>query len=288
MEESSELMAFYIIRENDDSGKSAHGPYMMADAESRVGEGEKIITQTKLISLRKRPPQIKEDDKPKYTPSLLPLHEKMSNAVRSWGNFLIIIGILEMITSGSFVNTWGILLILVGLASYYFRSVAMFGIYGTILSWAMVTNLLFGSGIAFLFSVLQAFFAFQTFRQFFRYRTALSPLGSLQDDPLHNEDFVQDKAAKFFPWLGFMLGLVSFVGFFTIFLSVIIYFGFTGSNETPIVFILVEGVLINVAVIGFAAGFSSIFLNYKHKLISIVGMITSALVLLIEIVFGFV
>jgi hypothetical protein len=286
MEESSELMAFYIIKEHDNSGKSAHGPYMMADAESRVREGEKFISQTLLSTLRLQAPPT-DKDWLDYTPGNWPLHDKMVQEVKQWGAFLIIIGIVQIVASGVLSNTWGILLIVVGLASYYFRSAAMFGIYGTTLAWASISNALSGAGVWGIFSVLQVFFAFQTFRQFFRYRTALASLNSVDIDIVHINDFFKDKAARPFPWISFVLGLLSFFGIIAVFLGAIISVGFTGVSETPPLIIFVEGLVIDFAVVGFAAGFSSLFLKYKYKLLSIVGMVTSVLVLLIEIGFSF-
>ena len=282
MNKNTAVIAYYIIKENDLSGKSAHGPYMKADAESRLNIDERLLTQTELASLRKQPVADQEEqiiDEQGWSLN----QDKMWREIRSWGFFLIVIGLLQMVVSGILSNTWGILLIIVGLASFYFRSVSMFVIYGTTLAWAGISNALSGSGSWFVFSLLQAYFAFQTFRQFFRFRAELAYQSMLENEGNQRTQSIRDKAARTFPWLSLFFGLVSLVGLATVFMGAIIIVGFSGNEVIPPFINFIEGLVINFAVLGLAVGLASILSKYHFKLASLVGMIAGTLVLLIQI-----
>jgi hypothetical protein len=280
MAENIDLYAFYIVTTNDGSGESAHGPYTMTEAESLVQAHEKITTGKSLANLRQQSVLINGKEE---APSKSPNHEKMLHEIRNWGLTLLVIGVIQIFSSGFLSNTWGILLVIVGLASFYFRSSAMFVVYGTTLSWAAISNALGSSGGWFAFSVLQAFFAFQTFRQFFRFRSILPFPQPLENEDEQYKQLNSDKATKPFPWLSFVFGLVSFVGLIAVFLGAIIFVGITEGTELPSFITFSEGLVIDLAVIGFATGLASILSRFKHKLFSIIGMSASALVLVIEV-----
>lgn len=278
MAESSDLFAFYIVTQNDDFGESAHGPYTMTEAESLLREDETIITREHLTTLRQQSSPILATPKPDE-----PLQDtKMLREIRSWGITLLILGAIQILAAGFLSNTWGILLVIVGLASFYFRSAAMFVIYGTILSWAAVSNA-FSSGGWAAFSLIQAFFAFQTFRQFFRFRPGAQNVQFSDYEAPLAKQFDMDKAARPFPWVGFILGLVSLGGLVMIFLGIFLFIGLTGNNEIPGIVNFAEGIIVDFAVLGLAAGLASLLLNYQHKLLSTIGAVSGGLVLLIEI-----
>ena len=52
MAEGSDTYAFYVVREGDQTGETARGPFNMRTAELEVGEQEQIITRRKLNVLR--------------------------------------------------------------------------------------------------------------------------------------------------------------------------------------------------------------------------------------------
>jgi hypothetical protein len=194
------------------------------------------------------------------------------------------LGVIQVVSSDFLSSTWGLLLIAVGLASFYFRSPAMFVVYGTTLSWAAISNALSGAGTWGMFSILQVFFAFLTFRQYFQFRSQITDsqfsLQSTQEERLS-----VDKAAKPFPWISFSLGSISLIGFIVIFVGVILYVSITNSNELPAFLTLGEGLMVDFAVLGFGTGLASILTKYKYKAVSIIGMATGILVLIIEIAF---
>ncbi len=276
---------YYIIEDDDGLGETADGPFTLAEAESLLEGGEIIISAEELALMQRHlPPDNEATSDLDF--SMWSVHQKMIKDIRNWGLFMLLIGVVQMISFGFLSNTWGLLLIGVGLASFYFRSVAMFAIYGTTLGWAAISNFLSGSGAWSLFSVLQVVFAFQTFRQFFQLRKTLRWANSHEDE-LQGEDFSVDKAARPFPWLSFLFGGVSIFGFVIVFLGVIIFTGVSGGTELPSFIGFAEGLVIDLAVLGLAIGLASILLNYKNKALSIIGMIGGALVLLIEVGFNF-
>ncbi|MCB8923186.1 MAG: hypothetical protein H6662_16485 [Ardenticatenaceae bacterium] len=199
---------------------------------------------------------------------------------------LLLFGIIQIISGDFLSNTWGLLLIFVAAISFYFRSSAMFVIYGSILAWAAIFNAFSGSGGWIVFSLIQAFFSFQNFRQYFLFRSP--PLVSSNMGSPENRLFLKDKAAKPFPWLSFLFGSISLVGFVLIVVAIFLYVGVTESSELPSYFGFIEGMMIDFAVIGFSAGLASLLSRYPRKIVSIIGLITGIITLLIEIGFFFV
>jgi hypothetical protein len=277
--------SYYVVTENDVTGESAHGPYTMTEAESAVQIDEKIITREQFRTMQQQIAAAKPDTS--YLSEIpvkknSPYPEKMLREIRSWGILLLIIGVIQVVSAEFLSNTWGLLLIIVGLASFYFRSPAMFVVYGTTLSWAAVSNALSGAGTWGMFSILQVFFAFLTFRQYFQFRSQIADsqfsLESTQEERLRI-----DKAAKPFPWISFSLGSISLLGMVTVIVAIFLYVAMTNSEEIPAFLIYSEGLTIDFAVLGFATGLASLLTKYKFKVLSIIGMVTGILVLMIEI-----
>lgn len=279
----SDLFAFYIVTENDDFGETAHGPYTMAEAEARVQVDEKIITRQHLSQLRQQNKTLFADNN--NDAAIGSLHEKMLDEIKKWAFFLLVIGVIQIILSESLSNTWGLLLIIVGLSSFYFRSPAMFMVYGTTLGWAAISNALSGSGNWMMFSLLQVYFAFKTFHQFFQFRKNFIALQTEKDTFGLEKTTIPNHATKLFPWISFAFGAVAFVGLVTLFLAVVIFFSITASETYPAFLDFMEGVVIDLAVLGIGTGLAALFSRYPYKLVSILGLIASVVVLVIEVVF---
>jgi len=279
--------SFYIVTENDDWGKSTHGPYTLAEAENIIQIDEEIITREQFKAMYNQTTETFDEVLGQsHSKNRSPYPEKMLSEIKSWAVILLIIGIIQVFSAEFLSSTWGFLLICVGLSSFYFRSPAMFVVYGSTLSWAAISNALSGSGNWAIFSILQVFFAFQTFRQYFSYRAFNAP-SQLSIENSFDNRFNFDKAAKPFPWISLSLGSISFVGLITVLLAVFIYVGMTNSMEIPPFLSFGEGIMIDFAVIGFATGLASLLTRYKYKVASIIGMISGVLVLLIEVAFYF-
>ncbi len=65
----------------------------------------------------------------------------IAEGIRNWGYGLLLLGFIQIIANNFLDPAWGVVLILVGAASFYFRTAAMFPVYGVILAWAMVNNI---------------------------------------------------------------------------------------------------------------------------------------------------
>ncbi len=270
------LYEFYIITENDPIGETAHGPYTIEDAKFLVKVDEEIITQQRLTSLRQNRPMPTTSTFSKFSPA----YAKMFREIKNWGVVLLILGAIQLFTGG-FNNMWAILLIIVGLASFYFRSPAMFVTYGITMLWAAISNALSGSSGWQFFSLLQVYFTYSIFRQYFQFRTIFN-------DPQNPEylDANQDKAARPFPWISFFLGIVSFVGLITAFVGAVLFAGLTGGDQVPGFISFIEGIAFNFGVLAFSTGLAAVLSRYQHKVFSIIGIVTGGLVLLTEILFA--
>jgi len=84
----------------------------------------------------------------------------MSRDVRSWGKWLIGLGVVHLIASGSLDASWGIMLILLGAMSILFTSPSMYVIYAVTMAWAGISNLI-GAGLAWgVFAIFQFYLTF--------------------------------------------------------------------------------------------------------------------------------
>ena len=278
MSNGSDLHAFYIITKNDVTGETARGPYTMSEAESLVQVDEDIITRRRYSSFQ-------EQKSAAYNKSQRPGYAKMLREIRNWGIVLLILGAIQLFSSG-FENTWAILLIIVGLSSFYFRSPAIFVTYGTTMVWAAISNALSGSSGWLFFSLFQVYLAYTIFRQFFQFRTIFNSSPNLESENALETQIYPDKAARPFPWASFFLGLISFIGIITAFLGAILYVGLSGNEQIPAFLGLIEGLSIIFAVWGFSMGLAAILSKYQYKVFSIIGMVASGLVLVIEVGLG--
>ncbi len=67
--------------------------------------------------------------------------ERLERQIRSWGVWLIIMGVLQMLSARG-LSPWGVVLLVIGVASFYFQEAAMYIIYAVTIGWAGVLNLL--------------------------------------------------------------------------------------------------------------------------------------------------
>src|SRR5437868_2426227 len=70
---------------------------------------------------------------------------RMHRELRGWGMSLIVIGGLSLVVSG-FNSQWGVVLVIVGAMSFIFKDASMFAVYGVVLAWAGISNLISASG----------------------------------------------------------------------------------------------------------------------------------------------
>ena len=201
---------------------------------------------------------------------------KMQKEVRSWGLWWLGLGILSLILSG-FSEPWGAVLLIAGLGSLVFREASMFVVYGTTIAWAAISNIFTGQISWIVFALFQLLIAFVVFRKYARYRDAE---GALAGDP------DQQRAGRAFPQIGCAFGALSLAGLATVFVLTVIVMGVSGSAEVPQLLLWLGGLATGLAVLGLAAALASLLSGYRHRLISILGLVACGLLLLLQIVFS--
>jgi hypothetical protein len=201
-------------------------------------------------------------------------HAKMLKGVRSWGIWSLALGFLHLILSG-LSGPWGLVLIVVGLASFVFRESAMFAVYGVILAWIAIANMLTGRVEWIVFSVIQLGLAFLTFKQYRDFRQAEKALDSVPGP---------QRATRSFPQIGCALGALALVAFIAVFAGAVVL-EVTATTGLDALLMWLEGAAIGLAVLGLGVGVASLLSRYRYKLLSILGLVASALVLLSELAF---
>jgi hypothetical protein len=253
---------------------------------------------------------------PLDTASVVQAHEKMLKEVRSWGYVSLGLGALHLISSGftGLSAPWGVLLIAIGLTSFYFKEAAMFVIYGTTLGWAALTNIMGnvrGGQILRLrsvqvgwvgFGMLQVYFAFVTFRQYFRFRQAEADYTRLvKGMPVGAPgELALTRAGRAFPLLrlrsvqvtGCLLGGLSLGSIVPIlrlrsvqvFVGMVLAMNANVNRQIPDYFDFLIGMIVNLGVLGVAVGLASLLARHRYRVLAILGMIAGALVMALWII----
>jgi hypothetical protein len=199
---------------------------------------------------------------------------RMHRQISSWGTGLLAFGALQLLASGLGSGTWGILLLVVGAASFGLRDVAMFVVYAVTLAWAGIHNLLGGSLISVGLAVVQFVITYQIARDFSRFRKAQAESG-LHGDKDHAH---QRRAARLFPWASLLLGIVSFGGALATFLWLLVTADTELEPSAALFGVVVDG-LVNLGVLGFAAGLASLLLKHRQRWLAGAGIAACGLVM---------
>jgi tetratricopeptide (TPR) repeat protein len=202
------------------------------------------------------------------------IYAKMQKQVRSWGLWMLVFGALSLIISG-LSDPWGFVVLMVGLASFVFRETPMFVVYGTILAWVALNNMLSGQVGVIVFGVFGLVLSFLTFRSYTRFRRAEKAL----DYPPGPQ-----RASRAFPQIGGALGALALVGFGIVIAGGVIL-ALAEVTQVPVYLVWLEGLVINLAVLGLAVAVASLLSGYRHKVMAVLGIVASSLVLLLELVF---
>ncbi len=140
--------------------------------------------------------QVAETEDPEIVRSVI------ASTTRRWGTYFLMVGIFQLIGAMPMAQrdpVWGVVLILAGAASFLFRSASMLVVYGVLIAWVMVNNLLSGNWYGMVSAAVQAFLALAALRRFLLLRRATSRLGMGlgADMPARS-----DRAAGVFPFAG--------------------------------------------------------------------------------------
>jgi hypothetical protein len=209
-------------------------------------------------------------------------YAKMKKDIRSWGFWLVGIGIVSMVLSFLLDPSWGLMLVAVGLSSFYFCESSMFVVYGSILAWASLSNFMAGSTWA-VFAVIQAVIAFKVFRQFKKWRKVEKAyryhfkMGRISTAP------TPERGARVFPWLSAVLSVLS-IGTL---LGVVGGMAVSPAAEEDLA--AMTGLdwaaifAVNLGVLGLALGVASLVSGHSRKAPSVAGVVIGGIVLLITV-----
>lgn len=206
------------------------------------------------------------------TPSLAETHAKMLKEVRSWGIWLLVTGAVSVILSG-LSGSWGVVLLVAGLASFVFREAPMFAVYGIILAWTGISNLLSGQAGWLVFAVVQLVLAFWVFRQYTRYRRAEATLDGSPSP---------QRAGRAFPPLGCVLGVLAWAGLANVVVGAIVIDATGSVGLAPILGWLGE-LAVGLAVLGLAVSTASLLSGFRYRVLAILGLVACGALLLLEV-----
>lgn len=202
---------------------------------------------------------------------------RLYRETRSWGVWLIVMGLLQMIEARG-LSPWGAVLLLVGAASFYFREAAMYVIYAVTIGWAGIINLLnstttFWRGYAFIqFAIMVAiFWQFWQFRRAEKLTASASADAASPAAPTHTQ--------RWFPFFALVLGGVALLLFIAAIGSAFILHN---RQLLPLIDLL-ETLAVNMAVLGVATGLAGWLTIPFNKWVSIMGCLTGGLTLAAEL-----
>lgn len=207
----------------------------------------------------------------------------MLKEIRSWGFWSLGLGVMHLIGSGVFSAPWGLLLIVVGLASFYFRTASMFIVYAVTLAWAALSNLTGGTGGWSIFALLQIYFALRIFQQFWRFRKAEEEFLRTSSEETESPALTVERTGRLFPWLGLFLGGWSTIGLLAVWAAAIIRAGLSpGTTDGLQILGLLEGLVVDFGVLGFAIALASLLCDYRPKIVAIIGLTAGLLTMILE------
>ena len=104
----------------------------------------------------------------------------------------------------------------------------MFVVFGVTLLWATLMNLLSGSSAWLVFSLLQIYWTYQVFRQFFQYRKIQTDYAALL---VEEGSSLPRSADRIFPWAGCLMGFLAPAGLVLFLVGIFSYIVSTGAEE---------------------------------------------------------
>jgi len=209
-------------------------------------------------------------------------YSKMKKELRSWGYWMMAIGVISLILSGLVDSSWGIMLMIVGGCSFYFSESVMFAVYGSMLAWAALSNLM--GGVFWMgFAIIQAVIAYKLFRDFGKSRKIEKAyryhhkVGRISAPP------APERAARLFPWLSALLSAVSLATIVGIAGGLAVSVGAEGSPEEYSGLEWATLFAVNLGVIGLAFGLASLLSRFRQKGPAVAGVVIGGIVLLLAV-----
>ncbi len=204
------------------------------------------------------------------------IKERLERQTRSWGTWLILMGILQMVNARG-LSPWGVVLLLIGAASFYFHEAAMYVIYAVTIGWAGVMNLLNNTAMVWrgyaIFQLILMIIIFQQFRQYRRAEqlaASATPDASLQ---------APTRTQRWFPLIALLLGGAALLLFIA---AIGMAFVLHNRDLMPLIS-LFETLAVNMAVLGVATGLAGWLSIPFNQWVSIVGCLAGGLTLVAEL-----
>lgn len=218
--------------------------------------------------------------------NVIRLHAKLVKSARSWGTWLLVLGVLQLVASNLLEPTFGVLLLIVGVLSFVFTHPALFVVYATTLAWAAVSNILsalVGGQVQWgIFALVQVYMAYSTLREYKTYRqNEVAYRQMLQAEGV--SDAQERVPVQVFPIGGCALavgGALLLVATFT----ALIYLGATQPDTEPSAWInWLFGLAQGFAILAVGLSAASLASQFRHRVLSILALAGSALTVLIFI-----
>lgn len=216
--------------------------------------------------------------------------EKMYKSIRSWAIFSVILGGLSIVAGDIFNPVWGIVLITIGILSWKVKIPQMFIIYGVIMGWAAIGNILSvitGEGVWWLgLSLLQVYLTVVIIKDYRKYRRI--PIQKIYDGGRWPEKLAppQDemKIVDRFAISSFIGSAVSIAIMSVSLMSCLVLLFFTGAaSPAPEWLFFIGLAAVDIAVLTLGMGIAALVSKGNKRGLAIGGIVISSLVL-----FGFV
>ena len=255
------------------------------DFGSRKGDAEKLVSRFSSVTGTVEAPTLNSPETVMAV-DLAEAQALMQRELRSWTIWLLVLGVLQMITAGGF-SSWGVLLIVVGLASLYFRESAMFGVYAVTVAWAGLSNLLYSeTGAWNVFAFFQFYLTFIIFKQFRRFQKAereAKAQAISEDSPK-----TTSRAEMLFPWLSAILGVGALGGYglfwVGIFARALLHVPDAQDGLVLSILSALATIAVYAGILALAMGLSGWGAAFERKWASILGTITGGITLMLSLV----
>jgi len=221
---------------------------------------------------------------------LMALQRTMSKDIRSWGKWLVGLGLFHLIAAGKLDASWGVMLILLGAMSFLFTSPSMYVLYAVTMAWAGITNMLGGGWGWNIFALFQLYLAFKIGRQYYFFHKA--GLVEAEREAVYDGSGKRPIAPRLFPWLGLIGGAFLLFLLIILFVSGVVIFGFYEISEDSTITQVWEFTLlitVSLSAVFWGINLASVLSKYRPRFLTGLGLFFSTVtVVILLILFLFV
>jgi hypothetical protein len=210
-------------------------------------------------------------------------YARMLKDIRLWGQMLLLFAVLNLVGASVFNAPYGVMLLIVALASFYFRQASMYIVYAVTLAWAAVSNLLSSSGLWMGFGLIQLYMAWSVFRAYQHYGSIETAYRDLAGQGVIEDPPTPQHAAGIFPTAGCLISALALLG--VVALILVIFSAIILETSVPEFVNFGAGLVVNVAVLGLAAGLAALAARYQSRVLAALGVAASLLVLIMWLAF---